>query len=430
MKIFNSNRKLEKEIEKQIKEQEDEIEKELPPEDKVGIKEIFELLKTKSEDDIEYESLLTEEELKQEKDKEKEEKKILIIAISVMATALCAAWIFVNIYYNANKSDLLKITQPMLEEYYNKKYNSKVKITSIEELTVKDENNNDVPTGIVLATTKDNKHLMTINNEIIGDDISISNINEEFLNYMNTFVEEGSLIYQSVDLSYKDYYLNYNRFYEYIYTLPDGYNLTKLFETNKLTANYRLVYQGQLDLTNIYNTLNMLSDDSKFYLIKQEVGLPVNLTVVTKEKTYAMDITTSIEKEKNIIYYELSREVNGVSVLNLGSILDPAIEAIGDYNITNVYTIDFEEIREYGKEETKPTYYLLKFNNKNINHKNVKQVNTNKNYNGYYPELEIDEYKDIVLIEFGGSTYLIAQEKLAFGTKTNKKSPLCNLGIC
>lgn len=427
MSLFNfKERRNDKELIRQMEEEEKELEKDLPQE-KFSIKELFDLLKNKSEEDIEYESLLTESELEEERRQKKEDKKLAIIIGSAFVVMITGIVIFITVFYNATKSDLLKITQPILEDYYKSTYGESVNITSIEELINKNENNEDENTGIVVATTNNNNHIMCINNEFIGDDIITLSMNEEYLNYMNQYIDATNLIYQSVELSYQDYYLTYNRFLDYINTLPESYTLTDLLNSNKLTVTYKLVYQNNINLSYYQNMINTLSDDSAFYLLKQEVGLPVNLTIITKNKTLSLDVTATLRKEEDITYYELSREVNSVSQLSITSILDSSVTEIGDYDITNAYIINYETDRAYNEDTS--SYYILKFNSGQISQNSIKQLNTYKNDNSY-DELEIDEYKDIIFIDVGGSVYLIAYDEIAFGIKSNKKSFLCNLGIC
>lgn len=423
------DKKKEKELLKKIAEEEKEIEKELPPEEKYTFLSIIESISSK-EEEIEYESYLTEEELQEERARKKREKKITIIAASVFIIFITSMIIGTNIIYNVFKSDLLKITQPLLESYYEEKYGEKVKISSIEELTYQNEDKKTINTGIYLATTKNNQHLMCINNELIGDDISINSINNELLDYIVNFTPSTSLITHAVDISYQDYYVKFNRSLDYIKTLPSNKSLNELIATKKLTITYKLVYQGDINIAEYQNLLDNFSSDSKLYLIKHEVGLPTNLKIISKEKIIDLNVTSEIKIEDNITNIELSREANGVTSVDLTTISKSGMESLGEYNLNNGLLIQYEKERRYRDEEKEKTnYYMLRVSNSPWNQSSVIQVSSRK-FGDNYRELEKQEYKDLIFIEVGGYTYIIGDEPALIATKTAKKGFLCNLGIC
>lgn len=420
----------EKELLNKIKEEEKEIEKDLPPEEKYTITQMFEMLTKKSEEDIEYESYLTEEEKQEEQESKKQEKKIIITAGSILLAVIILLIIGVNIFYNTFKPDIFKVTEPLLVSYYENKYGEKIKINSIEELTYQNDEKEIIKTGIYLATTKNNKHLMCINNELIGDDISISSINNEFLEYITTHNPNTNLITHEVDLSYQDYYINFNRNLEYINTLPSDTSLNELITSGKLTVTYKLAYQGDINIEEYQNLLNRFSNDSKFYLVKHEVGLPINLKIVTKEKIIDLNVTSEIQKEENITNIELSRDFNGVTSLELTSISQSGLEALDNHELTNGLLIEYEKERQYNKdEEEKSNYYMLRISNSSWKQHSTIQLSKSKSGNKYR-ELKKEEYKDIIFFEVGGYTYLISEEEALIATKKAKKGLLCNLGIC
>lgn len=429
LKKRREEKKKEKELLKKIEEEEKEIAKELPPEDKYTFRELMEVLHGKSEEDIEYESYLTEEELKEEEEKKKQEKKIFIIAGTVFTVAVVLVVVGVNVFYNTFKADILKITQPLLENYYEEKYGEKTKITNIEELTYKNEEREEIKTGIYLATTKDNRHLMCVNNEIIGDDIDINSRKNELLEYMSTNTPNTNMITHEADISYQDYYIKFNRYLEYIKTLPSNTNLNELIASGKLTVTYKLVYQEDINLNEYQNLLNNFSNDSKFYLIKHEVGLPTNLKILTKEKVIDLNVTGEVKKEDNITNIELARDFNGVTSVDITNISKSGLQSISEYNLTNGLLIEFEKERRSNKDDIeKSNYYMIRVSSSPWNQSSV-QVETRKSGN-QYRELLPNEYKDVVFIEVGGSTYIIGDEEVLIATKTEKKGFLCNLGIC
>lgn len=430
LKQRREEKKKEKELLKRIEEEEKAIEKELPPEDTYSLKDTFTLLKNKSEEDIEYESYLTEEEIKEEQDRAKQEKKIAIIAGSIFMVAIILTVVGVNVFYNTFKADILKITQPLLEDYYEEKYGEKAEITNIQELTYQNEERETINTGIYLATTKNNKHLMCINNDLIGDDISISSINNNLLEYFLVNAPTTNLITHSIDVSYEDYYIDFNRNLDYINVLPSNKSLEELLISNKLTVTYKLVYQGDININEYQNILNTFSKDSKLYLIKHEVGLPTNLKIITKDKVIDLDVTGEVKKEENITNIELSREFNNVTQVEITSVSQSGLEATGDYDLTNGLLIEYEVERQYSKDEIpKSSYYMLRVSNSPWNQTTAVQVSTSKSTNRYR-ELDAASATDIIYIEVGGYTYIISENEALIATKTAKKGFLCNLGIC
>lgn len=420
----------EKELLNKIKEEEKEIEKDLPPEEKYTITQMFEMLTNKSEEDIEYESYLTEEEKQEEQESKKQEKRIIITAGSILLAVIIILIVGVNIFYNTFKPDILKVTQHLLESYYEEKYGEKVKINSIEELTYQNDEKEIIKTGIYLATTKDNKHLMCVNNELIGDDISIGSINSELLEYITINTPSTNLITHEVDLSYQDYYINFNRNLGYINTLPSNTSLNELIISDKLTITYKLIYQGDINIEEYQNLLNSFSSDSKFYLIRHEVGLPTNLKIVTKEEILDLNVTSEIQKEENITNIELSRDFNSVTSVELTSISKSGLESLDNYELTNGLLIEYEKERQYNKDEVEKTsYYMLRVSNSHWNQHSTIQLSKSK-YGNKYRELKKEEYNDIIFIEVGGYTYIISEEEALIATKTAKKGFLCNLGIC
>lgn len=430
LKKRREEKQKEKELLRKMEEEEKEIEKELPPEDTYSFSQMLEMLHGKSEEDLEYESYLTEEELKEEEGKRKQEKKYMIIAGSIFITAITITIIGVNVFYNTFKADILKITQPLLESFYEEKYGEKPQISSIEELTYQNEEREIIKTGIYLATTKDNKHLMCINNEQIGDDISITSTKNELLEYMTINTPSTNMITHEVDISYQDYYVKFNRNLEYIRTLPSNMNLNDLIMSGKLTVTYKLVYQGEINISEYQNILNNFSTDSKFYLIKHEVGLPTNLKIISKDKTIDLNVTGEVKKDENITNIEFSRDFNAVTSIELTSISKSGLKAIGDYDLTNGLLIEYEGERRYRQEEIEKTnYYMLRVSNSIWNQTSSIQVETRKSGN-QYRELDPSAYKDVIFIEVGGYTYIISEEEVLIATKIAKKGFLCNLGIC
>ncbi len=424
IKERREEKRKEKELLKQIAEEEKRIEAEFP-DSKYSISEVFAVLKNKSEEDIEYESYLTESELEEEKSRKKAEKKIMFAGIFIMVFAATFAIIYTNVYYNAHKSELLKVTEPIFKDYYKKHYGEKLKKVDLIELT-REEDNETKNTGIYLLTTKDGKHLMSINNELLGDDINPSKLNNDLLTYLSTNISNPGLITHSIETSYQEYYTEYNRFLDYIHVVPNK-SLDELIASKKLTVTYKLIYQHDLNDAELLDLISNFSSDSAFYLIKHEAGQPTNLKIVTHDKITSLDVQNYTKKDDDITYLELDRTKNRTTNVDVVKYAESAALAKGDYSLKNPIRIEFES--EYRYDEALPSYYFLDLDNTLITEKNLVQLSTSKSDN-YYQELDKDNYTDIIIIEYGSHSYLIGEEKVMIARKGEKKSFLCNLGIC
>lgn len=431
-----SQRKAEKSKEKELleklKKEEEELEKEidnLMEEDKYTIKEALSLLNEKDEEDLEYESYLTEEEKLENLEKEKEEKKIAKLAASLVLVISVLMIVGVKIFYDNFKSDLLKTTEPLLKEHYYKTYGIKAKTKSIEEFKTKGENNSIIGTGIYLLTTKDNKHIMSKNNELIGDDVNTSKRNEYISNYISRFLGNAELITHYIDLSYKDYYLEYNRFLDYINVLPFYLSDNELLSSNKLTVTYKAIYKGDLDPYLLQNAMNTFSNDSTFVLLRQESSGINEVTIIKKDKVITLDITAEIEKDTGISYLELNRELNGITNVNIKRYVDTAVKNEDGYKIINPMEIELEKENKNRNELEKTEYYLLRINEGIIDESSFVELSTYKKDNEYI-EQEKEKYSDVFLISVGSYTYILGENSMLIGKKEEKKSFLCDLGIC
>ncbi len=429
-------RKIEREKEKQtlksLADEEDKIKQEIDeimPESKFTIKESINLLKGEDEEEQEYYSYLTEDEKKEELDKKKEQKKILKVAISVLVVTVIMVTIGSKVFYDTFKNDLLKITEPLLKEHYQKKTGNKAKTKTIEEFKTKDKDNNEVGSGIYLLTTKDNKHIMSVNNVLIGDDINNSDISESIKSELKKGFTAAELVTDSIKLSYDDYYLEYNRFLDYINVLPSGFSKEDLLNSNKLVITYKAIYKGQIDTTPLENIMSGLSSNSTFILLRQDASGISNIIIIKKEKTISMDVTALIEKEKGITYLELDRKINSVSNVEVKLLANSSVSTESNYNIINPIVIKKEEERGNREEPQKENYFFLRFDSGLLNKNSFVELNTSKKEDTY-TEKKKEDYDDIYLISIGSSTYLLGENNLFVGKVSGKKSFLCNLGIC
>lgn len=422
----------EKELLEKIKKEEEELEKEVNEkmqEPKFSFKESLELLKSKDEEELEYESYLTEEELAEEENRKKEDKRIIKTAAIVMVSVILATIVGVRVFYDTFKSDLLKITEPLLKSHYEEITGEKTKTKTIEEFMTKDENKKDVGTGICLLTTEDDKHIMAVNNELIGDDIRIESKKEEVKKYLLSHLGNIELVIDSIALSYDDYYLTYNRFVDYINVLPSKLTTEELISSNKLALTYKAIYKGDLDLVSIENIINDFSNNSTILLFKQDMTGISNVTLIKRGMAHSFNITAEIEKNDGITYLELDRNVNDIIDVNASLHSSSSVSTENDYNIVNPISIKTEKNRQNRDEEEKPAYYLIRLASSLITEDGFVELSTYKREDTYR-EIEKDDYEDVFLFTIGSYTYVFGENDLFIGQIRGKKTFLCKLGIC
>lgn len=432
LKQIKKEKQREKELLEKIKKEEEEIEKEvneIMQEPKFSFKESLELLKGKDEEEAEYESYLTEEELAEEENKIKEEKRIIKTAAVVMVSVVIVTIVGVRVFYDTFKSDLLKVTEPLLKSHYEEITGEKAKTKTIEEFMTKDENKKDIGTGIYLLTTEDDKHIMSVNNELIGDDLRIESKKEEVKKYLQPYLGNIELVTDSIALSYDDYYLTYNRFVDYINVLPSKLTTEELISSNKLTLTYKAIYKGDLDLASITNIINNFSANSTILLFKQDMTGISNVTLIKRGITHSFNITAEIEKNDGITYLELDRNVNDIIDVSASLHSSSSVSTENDYNIVNPLSIKAEKNRRNRDEEEKPAYYLIRLASSLITEDGFVELSTYKREDTYR-EIEKDDYEDVFLFTIGSYTYVFGENNLFIGQIRGKKTFLCKLGIC
>ena len=234
----------------------------------------------------------------------------------------------------------------------------------------------------------------------------------------------------SPTLSYKDYYLNYNMYYDYIEVLPSNYEFDELYNSGKLTVTDVIIYQGDFNYETVKNLLVNLSNDSMFYFIKLEKGLPINLTIVNKFGAWSANVSTSIKQNKNITYYELSRDVNAVSKLSLSEVKGSDIVLLDDTKeVKKAYSITIKTESQNSNEPQKASFYLLSFDSGSLSTSNLIQFKGG--YDNDYQELSKDEYKRVITFKSGGKVYLIANTNIYIANTSHKSNWLCEeYNIC
>lgn len=414
MSLFMS--KEEKEQLKKMEQEEKEWEKEFPPEKE----SFFDVMKSKNEDDDE--SYLSEEDIEEMKIEKKEERRLIIIVGTIFASIILVITIGLTIFSLKSQSDLLKITKPAILNYYKNNFKINIKIDSINNICIEDDCSDNI-----LLTTKDNHHIITMDNKTFGDDYNTESIIEEYKVYLKENFENFNIITNNPIISYKDYYINYNINYEYIRVLPNSVSFDNLISSNKLTITDTIAYQGNYDFNNLNTLLNKLSDDSCFYLIKQEKGIPTNLTVMKKNSIVSLDITTNFKLNDNITYHELDRNKNNVTKVKVNSVKNTDIISLNNKIITNAYTI-IPETNIYS--DITNSYFLLQFDESILSNNKLVQIESNNDHDDVYNELEIINYKELILFNTGGSVYLIGNDKIGFGYIKESTPFWCKFNLC
>ncbi|MDE6292869.1 MAG: hypothetical protein K2L98_04225, partial [Bacilli bacterium] len=262
MLFFKS--KEEKELLKKMAEEEEALEREIDAEIQTDKVKLVDILFDEDEEIKELEEYMTEEELDNMANLQKENKRLIIISGSIFGGIIVSLFIFLFFFSEAIKSDLLKVTLPIMEDYYQEKYNTKLNYFNINYLCQR-INNKEECSNIAHLTTRENRHIIAVDNKNIGDDINSENMTNEYNDYMHSHLAELDIIGNNATLSYEDYYLNYNIHADYIKALPSNMDITSLINSKKLTITDVIIYQGSYNYNYVKNYLNNFSKDSVIY---------------------------------------------------------------------------------------------------------------------------------------------------------------------
>ena len=426
MLFFKS--KEEKELLKKMEEEEKALEREIDaeiPKEKV---KLVDLIFDEDEEDNDLEEYMTEAEKEEMSTLQKENKRLMIICGSVLAGIFITLGIFLFFFSEAVKSDLLKVTLPLMEDYYQEKYNTKLNYFDINYLC-KTVDNKEECSNIAHLTTKENRHIMAIDNKNIGDDINIEAITNEYNDYMHNHLPELDIIGNNATLSYQDYYLNYNIHADYIKALPSNMKFSDFLNTKKLTITDVIIYQGTYNYNYVKNYLNNFSSDSVIYLIGTKNGIPASLQIVAANYHYEFNITATLELDKKITYYELDRSKNNVSSLKVKHILEQDIKTLNNYTITNAYGFEFEINRNSNRDEERPNYFFVRLDDVTFSESNIYEFSMSS-YGSSYEELKEDDYIPVITYRLGSSTYIISNANIGIGNIKEKEGFLCKIGLC
>lgn len=426
MLFFKS--KEEKEYLKKLAEEEKELEREIDaeiPKEKV---KLVDIIFDEDEEEKELMEYMTDAEKEELEHYKKENKRLIIISGSILSGIVVVLFIFLFFFSEAIKSDLLKTTLPIMEDYYQKRYNTKLNYFDINYLC-KTVDNKEKCSNIAHLTTKENRHIMAIDNQTLGDDIKSEEMTNEYNDYMHNHLAELDIIGNNAILSYQDYYLDYNIHADYIRALPANQNLNDLINSKKLTITDVIIYQGTYNYNYVKNYLNNFSDDSVIYLIGTKNGIPSSLQIVSANYHYEFNITATLELDKKITYYELDRLKNNISSLSVKHINGNDIKTLNNYSITNAYGFQFETQRSYNRDENLPTYFFVRLDDATFSESNIYEFSIN-NYGSTYDELKSDDYIPVITYRLGTSTYIISNSNIGIGTIKEKEGFLCKIGLC
>lgn len=399
---------------KELKAEEERLEEEFP-EEKI---KFVDLLFGEDEEDIALEEALPPNEREELEEIKREEKKLLIRAISIFSGMFIIMIVVLLVFSEATKSDLLKTTLPLFEAYYQEHYQKDLAYESIENLCEKES-----CSSIAHVTTKNQEHLMSVSNELLGDDISTSKIEENYTKTLEQTLSSVQIVSHYPTLSYQKYFLQYNPHLFYSKVLPYNKAFDDLIREHSLIVHDIVLYQGNLDLANIQSLLSLFHEESTFYFIGQINGIPASLTILSKREQITIPITASIPIDGGTIY-ELDRTLNAVSSLAVSRVNENDIKTLGDYTITKAYTIK-PELRNQDREKTKSSYFFVKLDNTAYTMQSIYEFSLSG-----YQEYERDDYLKIATYQVGNSTYLIGNQAIGIGSKKEKNGFLCKFGFC
>ncbi len=425
--IVKNMEKLNDEVEKEYK----EIEKKENAEKYKDISKKEKLIKDTKEffvdllnnDELkEAEKLLTDKQKAAIKEQTKEEKKITIKAISIFTLIIIIFIILILIFGELIKTDLEKVTQPMLEEYYKNTFGEKKKVRDIRYL--------DKEKHIALATFTSNINVICIDNETIGTDATYDSIYQDYKNYLINTMQATNFIINNPKLIYRPYVVEYNYYIDYIDVLPSSLTFNQMLNSNNLDIIDIIIYEGNINKTNIQSMLNKFGDNSKIYLLKSSSQNILNLSIVTKEEIKSFDVVEEKYSNDYDIFYQFDQEINKIEYTEIIN-MDDTYDNENNHYIngkTLKFSTSYLRNRSYDEEDTRDEYFLVRIN-KNRKYDNFRFVS------GYssYREMEYKDYPDVVTINSPNGLVLIGtnERNVTFANQDKTKvSWICRIGLC
>lgn len=425
-------RKEDKALDKELKKEDKELEKECGENpDFLEIKNVVEAVKMLREEDEEVKSFLTESDRQELNERDKEENKLITLSgvlylVGAVAIALLSAFI-----YDLSLTDLEKNTLPIMEKYFLAKYDEELTVESIEYFKYLDEERKELESNIIVAKIEDTKnHVVSIDNDLIGDDIDNKEVHQEYINTLIKVSPEIDIINNNPILSYKDYYKTYNVHIDHIKALPNELDFEALQKSKKLTVHDLIVYKGNIDIPALEAFVKTLSEDSLLVLVDNKTGIPNNITIITSTKTRTINITFAKNFGSDAINYELDPNMNAIKGLEITEIAASSIQNNENTLKTiNPYFINFEEERNYDDKENNQVYFLISIPKAKIDLTNITLFDSG--YDSGYQTMTKDEYPMFIYTEVGNRVYILGTQPMGIGTQTkNEEALLCILGFC
>ena len=439
-----AEKKLDKEVEEEYKKLYPKQHEDLPNKMAKGMAQFFDMLWPDDEEQIdkEYDELLTEKEKEIIAEAEKEEKRTLRLAIIIIVSVVIVVTaIFKTVVY-LSRSHYEKVISPMIIEYFKTHYSAEIETVNNNLICYQVKDENDRPkqecTNLLITTTSNNKRVLTIGDDYKGDDVNQESFRTSYKADFENQFNDIRLVYDEAQLSYKDFYHDYNSYLDYMNILPVGMTYNEMVNTGKITVQGKVLYQGDLSVERVQYFLQSYSDDSVLYFIKLNQGLPHRLSIISKTSAFEVNVSNSLRlTNQDITFYELDRTLNGTSAVEYKDVsthgirLSQANKKYRNKKIT--YTFDYGKYfnftfaRKKHKEPEKPHYYILKFSNNSF----INNFVLFTGRKGNYREIDKDQYPMFVYMTLGDETYLIGNQSFGMALKTEKKDTFwCNLGLC
>ena len=422
MALYKEVEKEYKEEEKRLKKEKEEKYKDLPKSKRrlLEVKEFFDELMNNDEFE-ELEKYKPEKEKKREIEEKKEARKITIKAALVFVFVICISTVGLLVFGEMIKTDLEKVTQPMLEDYYLKTFNEKPKLQGITYL--------DKEKHIVLARFKSGINVMCVENKHIGNDSNYDSIYSDYKAYLINTMQAQDFIIHKPKLSYVPYEVNYNYYIDYIDTLPSDLNFNELLSSNSLDIVDIIIYERDINKENIKNMLNSFGNNSIIYLIKTSGQNVINFSVVTKDKIESFDVIEEKYSNQNDTFFKFDQSINKVEYVDIITLRDGYDRK--NYMYTNVKKFDIDQsYLPYSgsrEEDTRSEYYLVRLK-KELSYDNFTLLTGYGESYGLYDE---DETPLVLGIETQSGYLVFGTKEVMIGNKdTEPKSWLCRFNLC
>lgn len=421
--IIKKQEELDEEIEKQYKEQLKQENKEKSKEMskserfKKDAKEFIDDMFNNSEFE-ELESVMTEAEKKELEKTKKEEKRLAILAIFILGFVVVGSTVGLKVFGELIKTDLEKVTQPLIEEYYKTNFEENSKIDTIKYL--------DEDKHIVLATFKSGVNVMCVDNDSLGNDSTYESLYNEYKEFLKTNINGTHMIQNQPKIIYRPYVVNYNYYIDYIDTLPSSKTFEEMYNSGSLDIIDIIIYEGEINTYNIQNMMSMLGDNSAFYLIKMSSQNILNLTIIDKSGLRSFDVTETKFTGDNDIFYMFDQNINKVEFVEITN-YSPGYDRSNEYYFTNVKKLKIKNSYlqgSYNQEDTRDNIYLLKLN-KNVTYEKFSVLDR-----PYEPK-ELSKYPFVLSIPSSTGLIVIGNKEITIGNEEKKSNSfLCRFNLC